>query len=143
LFFSLLEMGLDAETVAMAMEVLGVEDQAQLVTFVTEFQNIVQRPEKFPKEQIKHALLLYDNDFSKALEFLQECEKLLRTLGVQQEQILDAFSMFNNNIKQASEYLTTYKKLKEFGFDDVKIKEALVMCNNDHEKSVQYLLENS
>ena len=30
--------------------------------------------------------------------------------------------------------------LKQLGFDDLKIREALVMNNNDGEKALQYLL---
>ena len=33
--------------------------------------------------------------------------------------------------------------LRDLGFEDVKVKESLVMTNNDKDKAIQYLLDNS
>jgi hypothetical protein len=33
--------------------------------------------------------------------------------------------------------------LRDLGFEDVQVKEALVMTNNDKDKAIQYLLDNS
>jgi hypothetical protein len=30
--------------------------------------------------------------------------------------------------------------LAQFGFDDLRIREALLMCDNDQEKAAQYLM---
>lgn len=64
---------------------------------------------------------------------------------------------FDNNVKATSAFLVSmqylrntsysnflgFKALKELGFQDEKIKEALMMNGNDSDKALQYILENS
>jgi len=142
MFLHLVEMGIDPEIIPIGLEVVGTESEFKLINFLTEFQKLAERPEKFPRSLIKQALIMYDTDYTKSLNFLNECHKLSQK-KVQTEQILEALSMFNNDIMQASPFLLGYQTLKELEFPDIKIREALVMCNNDSDKAIQYLLENA
>lgn len=117
-------------------------DTCQLITFLTEFQRLEEHELKFPRSLIKQALMLYECEYTKSLNFLKECDKLMKR-SITTEQILEALGLFNQDITVASAFLQGYQTLKELGFSDLQIREALVMCNNDGEKALQYLLENS
>jgi len=141
LYSKLIEMGLNGELVATAIEILGPEDEFKVIGFITDFQKLEEHPERFPRSWITQALLLHEHEYSKSLVFLQEFHRLSK-LGIKDAQILEALSMFSYDMKQASSYLIGFKSLKELGFNEMKIQEALVMCNNDSQKAAQYLLEN-
>lgn len=143
LFLKLIDIGLNSEVVKIAIELFGPDNEFKVIEFTADFQRLQEFPDKFPFTRIKQALVLYDGDFDKAWAFLKEWDKLSK-IGIQDEQILDTLSMFNNNIITTSQFLQSFKTLKDFqleGVGDVKIKEALVMSNNDIQKAVQYILD--
>jgi len=141
----------------MAYEVVG-DDEKKLVSFLKSYEyimDIIKAPNnpngflyEVPISRIQQALLLYDYDREKALVFLKECDSLVNA-GLSPSDknnevlLIDALSMFDNDIKLASSYLIAFKDLKELGFADIKIREALVMSNINPETAAQYLLENS
>jgi len=145
LFLKLIDIGLNSEVVKIAIELFGPDNENKVIDFTADFQRLQEFPDKFPFTRIKQALVLYDGDYDKALAFLKEWDKLSK-IGIQDAQILETLSMFNNNIMTTSQFLQSFKTLKDFqleGVGDVKIKEALVMSNSDIQKAVQYILDHT
>jgi len=139
LVLKLTEMGIKTDAIQTGLELVGADDEEKLVNFITDYIKLEEQTVVSARPLIKQALLLHENKFQDALQFLNEINVLSKN-GNSNEQILEVLSMFDNNIKQASKFLEGYHVLKQLGFDDMKIRESLVMTNNDSEKAVQYLL---
>ena len=114
----------------------------QLINFIADFQRLEDSPERFRRNQVKHALLLHDMDFAKSQAFLTKWQKLTM-LGLSDEAVAEGLAMFNNQILDTAKYLISYKRVCELGFDSMKVKEALFLNDMDSDKAIQYLLERS
>ncbi|EPZ31282.1 hypothetical protein O9G_000927 [Rozella allomycis CSF55] len=57
--------------------------------------------------------------------------------------VKDSIELFDHipGIEKPRQYLTSYTKLLEYGFDAHKIKEALVSCDADYENSLEFLMQ--
>lgn len=75
--------------------------------------------------------MLFDNDIQKASAFLtaHAVRALCLSLGFRASQLRRVPSI----LAQA---------LAQLGFGDLRIREALLMCDNNQEKAVQYLMMN-
>jgi len=138
-FLRLSEMGLSVDAIRTGIEIVGADDDMKLINFIADYIKLEEQTEPAARPLIKQALLMHENKFQEALNFLLEVNKLSKN-GNTNEQILEALSMFGNDITIASKFLIGYSVLKQLGFDDMKIREALVMSNNDSETALQYLL---
>eukprot|EP01116_Phalansterium_solitarium_P006189 TRINITY_DN18498_c0_g1_i1.p1 TRINITY_DN18498_c0_g1~~TRINITY_DN18498_c0_g1_i1.p1 ORF type:complete len:319 (-),score=96.72 TRINITY_DN18498_c0_g1_i1:98-1021(-) len=143
LFARLVDMGLNVELVWVALELVGTDNSEKLVNFVTEFQRLEELPDKFPRERIQQAMLMFDADYSSVLTYLRTAASLAAK-GFTDSQVVEALSWNNNDINLAAKYLQAFASVKELGFaDNDKIKEALILANLDSQKAVQDLLERS
>jgi hypothetical protein len=59
---------------------------------------------KYAKSMVQQAMLLFDGDFKRSLEFLKECETLMN-LHFTNEEIMKTFQENGQDIVQASAYL--------------------------------------
>jgi len=60
--------------------------------------------------------------------------------GHTESEIVNAFLLFDNDIHKAAAFLSAHKALSQFGFEDLHIREALLLCGNSQEKAAQYLM---
>eukprot|EP01118_Nematostelium_gracile_P018649 TRINITY_DN8363_c0_g1_i1.p1 TRINITY_DN8363_c0_g1~~TRINITY_DN8363_c0_g1_i1.p1 ORF type:complete len:312 (-),score=75.13 TRINITY_DN8363_c0_g1_i1:52-987(-) len=133
------EMGISSEIIRMGIEIVGTDDDAKLINFVTDYIKLEELIDESYSPLVKYSLLLHQNDLQKSEAFLKQIAKLpKKRYSVQQ--IVEALSMFDNNVEASSKFLEGMHKLHQLGFEEIKIKEALVMSNNEEEKAIQYLL---
>ena len=59
---------------------------------------------KYARSMVEQAMLLFEGDFKRSLEFLKECEVLMN-LHFTSEDIMRAFQEHGQDITQASGYL--------------------------------------
>jgi len=139
---SFVEMGLNVEIVAIAIELFGLGDDFKILDYVDSVAKLQEKlPRNFPVVFIKYAKQIFEKDDKKVLPFLMEVEKA-RKYSKNEKEIFDILNIFDNDAKKTADFLEGQKFLEEMGFDKDKIKEALLMCNNDKEQSLQYCLEN-
>jgi len=142
LLLKLVEVGLDPELIRIAIDAFGTSNESKVVTFVTDFQRLQELPERFPKNRIQKALLMYESDYQKSLLFLKECAARSNS-GIQDDLIAESLSLFNYDTTNSRKFLKSFYSLAEFGFSKEIIKEALLMHDNDRERAIQYLLESN
>jgi len=116
-------MGISSDAIKTGIEIVGSDDEQKLINFIADFIRLEEQTEVGVRPLIKQALFLHENKFQDALHFLQEVNILCKK-GNSNEQILEALSMFDNNIKEASKFLNGYQTLKQLGFDDLKNKRS-------------------
>lgn len=97
--------------------------------------------ENFEPECIQRGFVLFPiTDKSKLLDAVKTFAGL-RSSGVPEPQIIEAYTILNGDISLVPKFIQSFQKLKEFGFPDNKIKEALFHCIGDYEASARYLVE--
>lgn len=133
LFMRLLERNVTPEMAAMVLEIYASNDLSKILSFLSDYQKLVDMG--FNEARVKQALLTFDDpttDLPKITEYLKEFDKLLAS-GFGEGQIFEACSLFQNDILKAAAHLTATKALVELGFDEVRVREALLVCENNQQ----------
>jgi hypothetical protein len=136
-----IELGFPAEPTIATLQLLGADDDYKVIMWLTEYVRITELSDKFPPSRVIPALIHTQGSFEKAVSLLKLWSQWA-TRGASDALVFETLSNFRSDVNPADAYLQCFFKLKEFGFQDLKIKEALVL-HTDQTKALEYLMEHS
>jgi len=100
---SFVEMGLNVEIVAIAIELFGLDDDFKILDYVDSVSKLQEKLSRnFPVIFIKYAKQIFEKDDKKVLPFLMEIEKA-RKYSKDEKEIFDTLNIFDNDAKKKNQ----------------------------------------
>ncbi|KND05196.1 uncharacterized protein SPPG_00856 [Spizellomyces punctatus DAOM BR117] len=94
----------------------------------------------FSHEAVERGIINHARDEKKILDFAIAFEEH-RHAGFKGDDIQVAIGLYDHDIAKERTFLEAYTALAEFGFPRERIREALVMKNNDRDQALDYLMQ--
>lgn len=96
----------------------------------------------FKQQHVLLAMQKHGRNHKKVVDRLCICQRLTEK-GFNLNDVNDALEVFDGKEKQASEYLQVHRQLTGMGFPPRKVKQALLLHNNNPTKAVEELMSAS
>jgi hypothetical protein len=134
---------LNPESVLVALKYCGNENA--VLSYVQTYESL--KAKGFTGKKVEEALKLFGGG---ALGLTIEEKKLqeeqivsyltLVQAGYEGRLVQSSLPLFNYDVAQTEKFLAAYRTVRGMGFEDMKVREALLLCDCDSEKAIRYLV---
>lgn len=93
----------------------------------------------FPRSSVIRSIEKLGKNDQKVLDYLCAVNSLVEETGASSQDVESALDVNNSDVKRAKTYLLHLSSLKQLGFNDQNIKEALKTVHNDYNKALDIL----
>ncbi|KAI6655273.1 hypothetical protein LOD99_2561 [Oopsacas minuta] len=113
---------------------------------LSEEENIFRRVVDmgFPMESVKNISISFDTkNESQLIEYMLTIQNMAESNGWSSEAVETAFILLKGETDKMKDYMETFSKYKEMGFQETKIHSALAKCGKEYEKMLEILIEST